>query len=73
MKFIVEVEVEILDEELLEYINIYMEANDKEPYGSLSDVPKSLILDWCANNYIYFRDEIVEYECDISKVTIEKD
>ncbi len=69
MKFKVEVEIEILDEELLEIINDRREWNDLKLYNSIIEVPKSDILDWIDTNEEYFVDEIVNYDNEL-KITI---
>ena len=73
MKFKVEIEVEILDEELLEKINNDREWDDKELYNSLDEVPENEIMEWCEYNESYFRDDIIDYGFDISKITLIKE
>lgn len=72
MKFKVEIEVEILDEELLEKINNDREWDDKELYNSLDEVPENEIMEWCEHDEGYFRDDITDYGFDIDKITIIK-
>ena len=69
MKFKVESEIEILDEELLEIINDRREWDELELYNSVDEIPKSDILDWIDSNEEYFVEEIVNYDNKL-KITI---
>lgn len=73
MKFKVEIEVEIFDDELLEKINNDREWDDKKLYNSLDEVPESEIIEWCEYDGNYFRDDITDYGFDIDKITIIKE
>lgn len=73
MKFKVEIEVEIFDDELLEKINNDREWDDKELYNSIAEVPESEIIEWCEHDGSYFRDDITNYGFDIDKITIIKE
>ena len=73
MKFKVEIQVEILDEELLEKINNDREWDDKELYNSLAEVPEDEIMEWCEHEGGYFIDDITDYGFDIDKITIIKE
>lgn len=69
MKFKVESEIEILDEELLEIINYRREWNELELYNSVDEIPKSDILNWIDSNEEYFVEEIVNSDNEL-KITI---
>ena len=70
MKFKVEIEVEILDEELLEKINNDREWDDKELYNSIDEVSDDEIMEWCEHDESYFRDDITDYGFDIEKISL---
>ena len=70
MKFKVEIEVEILDEELLELINNDREWNDKELYNSINEISNDEIMRWTESEEDYFYDDIRDYGFDIEKITI---
>ena len=70
MKFKVEIEVEILDEELLELINNDREWNDKELYNSINEISNDEIMRWTESEEGYFYDDIRDYGFDIEKITI---
>ena len=74
MKFKIELEVEILDEEVLELINIDREWNNEDLYNSIEEIPKEEIKEWIKSNEDYFRTEVIDYDPDINKITmIEED
>lgn len=72
MKFKVEIEVEILDEELLEIINNDREWNNKELYHSIDEISDDEVMEWCEYGEGYFREDIQDYGFDIEKITIIK-
>lgn len=72
MKFKVELQIEILDEELLEMINNSRENEEKELYNSINEVPDSEIMEWTESEEGYFYDDIRDYGFDINKVTLIK-
>ena len=73
MKFKVEIQVEVLDEELLMYINNACENEERNLYNSIDEVPESEIMEWCEHEEGYFRDDITDYGFDINKITIIKE
>ncbi len=73
MKFKIEIEVEIFDDELLEMINNQREWDDLPLYGSFEELSKTDILEWVESRENYFNEEIIDYGFDINKVTIVKE
>ena len=74
MKFKVEIEVEILDEELVDLINSHRGWDDEneELYTYIEEIPESEIMEWCENDEGYFREDIQDYGFDIEKISIIK-
>lgn len=75
MKFKVEIEVEILDEELVDLINSTRGWDDEkeELYTYIEEIPESEIMEWCENDEGYFQEDIKDYGFDISKITLIKE
>lgn len=69
MRFKVEIEVEISDEDILELINNDQEWNDKETYSELSEIPKDEIIEFL-NTDDFMRVEIDDYGYEIEKINI---
>lgn len=73
MKFKIEIEVEILDDELLEMINNDRKWEDKPLYENIKDIPESEIMEWYEYDESYFKYDIIDYGFDIDKITIIKE
>jgi len=69
MRFKVEIEVEISDEDILELINNDQEWNDKETYSELFEIPKDEIIEFL-NTDDFMRVEIDDYGYEIEKINI---
>jgi hypothetical protein len=65
MKFKVEAEVEILDDELVEIINSKSYVGSKKFYNHVDSIPKPEILEYFKGD-----EDILNFPYDISKVTI---
>ena len=70
MKFKVEIEIEIFDEELVELINYEQEDLGKELYNNINEIPKHEILSWCNKDNSFIQEEITDFGFDINNITI---
>lgn len=72
MKFKVEIEIQILNDEILEAINSNREWDDLPDYNSIEEVPECEILEYL-NDSNYIQTDVEYYGLDISKITIVKE